>query len=940
MLEPLFHRGSEEAVADDGARRPAHVHPPRAPQPASRGALSRGSVLALQRGAGNHQVARLLAGQVSTRTRRPTLQRVELIREPHSEKWREKRRKEPPLKDPTHFTDWLAGGRPQQTLVEADTSKLSGIEIEQMVDILARDGAVELSRRVRDEGAGTRVRADVVTKAYTEFDVRLKVLASSTAAEWTASTALKEIEALQALGKDVQLSLQRRMIVSAAADGGVEGLRDRMGPAMVIALGALERAAKALKKTVVEEQSEKKGDEAEQQSELDEAAVAPMLGQLKEGVGNITKENIDALLRWVRSFRTRKAYEPVGQREQWANAKISERLPPEQEPGLPAMATLSKRNLEALHRDVDPLLNGADGEQWTQLLKRLKGLNYRIKHATPAFYAIANAGNASSLAGLVRRGAQHKASGMSSDDNTTKLGNADFVFFRFEVGGAAMATRYGPTTMMFDPELLVKHNGWVSLHDQLSPLDRPSTREYRDPETKEQLRTTEYPKGQGFKPGQRVSWVHEYPNTKGTSPTSFLDEAFVGEDIIDGLALSILREVHRIGGGFADKLLNVSAEELPEKTNERLAELVKGLVRPEAKIPSSVATALLLEVSDPSGDGRYYRDGSVHPEGMYAAVAGDEAAAKRQQIETFEDSFNRAVKEHGATSKEAAEERAAVANRYKELLGLAQVSIERTQVFVSAAAKENSAPKDVSPEDAGEALATAKRVVPRREKLLEGWIGEAAKWDVKLSDAKRGTGATPVVDAKEAQAKKQAERERIKQAREQKKLESEKKEPSEKRDTAEAKPESPALVLTEGLPEGTEVTRAALAKAAKIGTSSGVGNLCLLNSLVAHIKHGGGGADLTGVKLRDSLISALVTSQDGNSQVAHARLTNEQPLDIHGPEGLIVLQHLMTEYGFRIQVLAGDGKTFRAHPVQGNSGPIHFILHSNAHFVPAWTKTS
>ena len=42
---------------------------------------------------------------------------------------------------------------------------------------------------------------------------------------------------------------------------------------------------------------------------------------------------------------------------------------------------------------------------------------------------------------------------MSSADNTTKLGNADFVFFRFEVGGAPMATRYGPTTMMFDPSL-------------------------------------------------------------------------------------------------------------------------------------------------------------------------------------------------------------------------------------------------------------------------------------------------------------------------------------------------------------------------------------------------------------------------------------------------------------------------------------------------------
>ena len=65
---------------------------------------------------------------------------------------------------------------------------------------------------------------------------------------------------------------------------------------------------------------------------------------------------------------------------------------------------------------------------------------------------------------------------MSSADNTTKLGNADFVFFRVRGRRRADGDALRPDHDDVRPFPAHEHGGWVSLHDQLSPLDRPSTR--------------------------------------------------------------------------------------------------------------------------------------------------------------------------------------------------------------------------------------------------------------------------------------------------------------------------------------------------------------------------------------------------------------------------------------------------------------------------------
>ena len=91
---------------------------------------------------------------------------------------------------------WLAEGRPPQTLVEADTARLNGIEIEQIVDILARDGAVDSRAAFATQGVGTRVRAGVVVDGFVAFGDRVRKLIATEPEAVTASAALKEVQEL------------------------------------------------------------------------------------------------------------------------------------------------------------------------------------------------------------------------------------------------------------------------------------------------------------------------------------------------------------------------------------------------------------------------------------------------------------------------------------------------------------------------------------------------------------------------------------------------------------------------------------------------------------------------------------------------------------------------------------------------------------------------
>ncbi|MEW2304416.1 hypothetical protein AB0958_31410 [Streptomyces sp. NPDC006655] len=357
----------------------------------------------------------------------------------------------------------------------------------------------------------------------------------------------------------------------------------------------------------------------------------------------------------ARHLRSNKAYAEVhtgnqwkaelpGSQEQWRKVfpefEDFEKLSDPQKTRF--VRELSERNITQLRRDVDELLNSlppAERAQFEKLLTGLRNLPYRIKHATPAYHAIANSGVMSSQGDLTRRGIRFLASGKSSGKNTSNLGNDDFVFFRMEAGDKPMATRYGPTTLVFDAKVLEERGGWVSLHDQLHPLDRETMRDLKFGD--DTVRSAAYDKG--FEEmGKRARWTYRYPDGGGSRTVSFDQEVFHGAHVQEALALSVVREVHLIGGGFKDDVLRLAAQ--GEEGTEQMGAVVSKLYRPEAKFGSGLPINPYssqvesrwpkpLEVHDPEGDGRYLADGTVDPAARAAGKAFDDASAKVRQAD-------------------------------------------------------------------------------------------------------------------------------------------------------------------------------------------------------------------------------------------------------------------------------------------------------------------
>ncbi|MFF3564004.1 hypothetical protein ACFYXS_28550, partial [Streptomyces sp. NPDC002574] len=298
---------------------------------------------------------------------------------------------------------------------------------------------------------------------------------------------------------------------------------------------------------------------------------------------------------------------------------------------------LSGRNVQGLRQEFDTLLgtlDAGDAQALRDLRARVENLPHHIKHATPAYHTMANSGFMMSQGELERRGLKFLASGKSSVKNTSNLGNDDFVFFRMESGKAPMQTRYGPTTMIFDAKVLQEKGGWVSLHDQLNPLDRPTMRnlEFEG----KNVRAAEF--DEGFTgTGERARWTYTYPD-KSTRTVSFEQEVFHGADVRDGLALSVVREVHSIGGDFKAHVLRVMNNE------DELGKVVSNLFRPEAKFGGNLPFtplgsevsgrwAGLVDVHNPAGDGRYFPDGTVDPIARAAGKQHDEALDRVRQAD-------------------------------------------------------------------------------------------------------------------------------------------------------------------------------------------------------------------------------------------------------------------------------------------------------------------
>ncbi|WAL74912.1 toxin glutamine deamidase domain-containing protein [Kitasatospora sp. YST-16] len=339
-------------------------------------------------------------------------------------------------------------------------------------------------------------------------------------------------------------------------------------------------------------------------------------------------------------------------------------LPPEKRADF--VRALSDRNLGNLRDQVEPHLK--DDPELRDLHDSLKDLPYRLKHSTPAYHAIANSGMLSSQGDLMRRDVKFMASGKSSDTNTSSLGNDDFAFFRMEVGDEKMVTRYGPTTMVFGSDILQHHDGWVSLHDQLEPLDRPAMQEYKLPNG-ETARTTKYVEG-STATGEKSKWEHTYPGNGGAKQhVTFDQEVFHGKDVAEGLALSVVQEIHRGGPALREHAVGLNnelakaksdledakgtdreaaAKKQVDEAERKLGDLVSRFYRPEAKFGSGLPIDPRpghgpgpagegrppyrpLMVHNPDGDGRYRNDGTLDPLAFAAARMSDRVDDRQRE---------------------------------------------------------------------------------------------------------------------------------------------------------------------------------------------------------------------------------------------------------------------------------------------------------------------
>ncbi len=496
-----------------------------------------------------------------------------------------------------------------------ETDKLPPKERERLIEIIAKAGDGALAREVREEiGGSIYVEASAVTKSMETVAELLGPLVDGIPVAKVPGL----IEQLTELAKTLR-SHGQRVIINARDLGTRAGVVKRLEGDQLDVDTAIEQLTAAVEKNDPPETLVK----YERQTIKRKQALA-LARQLKEtqAYADLTKgkqwglEGLDDKVE-----RPKSELEPTREEDELQRAQ--------------QIQALSKQNIERLTKLVS--LDGPAGELFARLLK----LPWVLKHATGAWNAIVNSGVLSSLTELRAEGSGQKASGMSSDKNIENKGDGGFAFFRMDANDEPMETRYGPTTILAKASLLEEANGWVSLHDQLVPLDRPAMKRLMF--KGEVHRTSEHDK-QHLGTGKQTSWTNTYPMNPKQEPVevSFLDEVFCGKDVLPGIALSVLLELQRIGGTFQEHAYQLTED-------KDLRSLVASLFRVEAKLPWSwqLDEHQHKDVHNPDGDGRYLRSGIIHPEGMAAGAAFDEckryqtmidnvlvAVAKAQDLET------------------------------------------------------------------------------------------------------------------------------------------------------------------------------------------------------------------------------------------------------------------------------------------------------------------
>ncbi|MFG2969805.1 hypothetical protein ACGFZS_41695 [Streptomyces sp. NPDC048288] len=538
--------------------------------------------------------------------------------------------------------------------------KLSQADLNLLVDQFAGAGDIQRALRFQEHALGLdaqartapgAARGDQFIRTGEEIDsqsVTVRRLAGELESLVQAGTAphseLKGLaEGLEQAAKDLDAALQGH-VKDAARFGGTYTLRNQHTPVAAVAHHLAELVDDAVK-------AAKPGDKLVLKGFLGTDASVE---RIQRGLPDL-----------LRRYRENQAFGEVHSGEQWKAVLPGtedqwrrvfkdfdgfDKLSRSQQHDF--VRKLSERNIADLRTDVDRLLKEmpeADRLKFQELRDKLQDLPYRIKHATPAYHAIANSGVMSSQGDLARRGVRFLASGKSSAKNVSNLGNDDFVFFRMEVGDKPMTTRYGPTTLVFDAKVLEEKGGWVSLHDQLHPLDRDTMNQLKFGD--DVVRSAKYDEGfDGV--GKRGRWTYEYPD-HSSRQVSFEQEVFHGEHVREALALSVVREVHSIGGAFKDDVFRLLADGAHP---DELGSVISKLYRPEAKFGSGLPInprgsrvtsewPSPLDVHAPHGDGRYLADGTVDPAARAAGKAFDEASDKvRQADNAVKTDNNKAVR--------------------------------------------------------------------------------------------------------------------------------------------------------------------------------------------------------------------------------------------------------------------------------------------------------
>ena len=260
---------------------------------------------------------------------------------------------------------------------------------------------------------------------------------------------------------------------------------------------------------------------------------------------------------------------------------------------------LSLRNLNALRNDLN--IGGLEdlSEDERRFVERFKALDWRVKHATSeeGRNSIAAAGVFLSKVGLYdwTPSPHLLESGYTFSIDELKKQDIDFFFFRVQQGEEVIDTRYGSVQINY-PMGSILEQGWITLHDMLQPISSSQSdrlkvlRTHRaryGPQGTERLllRRTfgEYTNAYSVNPPWWEHFFYDPRSPRTTRRVNIMDEIFCKRDVMDGMALTMLRDLKDVPT-LKDEVFETLGDDAAFAAFMR--DLVPRMFRIEAKYPS------------------------------------------------------------------------------------------------------------------------------------------------------------------------------------------------------------------------------------------------------------------------------------------------------------------------------------------------------------------